>query len=382
MDFVFKDEIREFMQKRDDHCVSLYLPTHRAGRETEQDPIRLDNLLRGAEKELVAGGMRSPEARDLLEPALNLRKDGFFTRHLADGLSIFISKGLFRYFRLPIHFNEQLFVGRQFHLRPLAPMLHCCKRFYILTVSRKSVRLLECTEFGANEIELKDVPQGMREALGYDEESRLLFRTVPQASSPGGVPMFHGHGGGVESEKEDLWHYFQILKDSLHPYLREEEIPLVFAGVDYLFPMFRLVDVYKNTMNEIIEGNSDELDSQELLKRGLQVVSPYFHREREQAIGRYMDLSGGPLTSESLEEIVPSAVSGRIDTLFVDTGVQKWGKYDPVSGQVEVHSGQQNGDEDLLEVAFAHAHLNGGNVYGLGSVEMPGESGGAAVFRY
>jgi len=32
--------------------------------------------------------------------------------------------------------------------------------------------------------------------------------------------------------------------------------------------------------------------------------------------------------------------------------------------------------------AFAHAYLNGGTAYGLGSVEMPGEIGGAAVFRY
>lgn len=194
--------------------------------------------------------------------------------------------------------------------------------------------------------------------------------------------MLHGRGGGFESEKEHLWHYFQILKDSLHPYLKEQKIPLVFAGVDYLFPMFRLVDVYKNTMNEIIEGNPDELDSQELLRRGLPVVSPYFHREREQAIGRYMELLGGPLTSVSIEQIVPSAVVGRIDTLFMDTGLQKWGKYDPVSGQVELHSGRQTGDEDLLDVAFAHAYLNGANVYGLGSAEMPGDSGSAAVFRY
>ncbi len=382
MDFVFQDEIRQFMRKRDDPCVSVYLPTHRAGRETEQDPIRLDNLLRGAEKELLARGVRAPEARDMLEPALSLVKDGFFTRHLADGLSIFISKDLFRYFRLPIHFDERLFVGRQFYLRPLAPMLHCCKRFYILAVSRKSVRLLECTEFGVSEIELKDVPQGVREALGYDEESKLPFRTAPRASSPGGVPMFHGRGGGVESEKEHLWRYFQILKDSLRPYLREEKIPLVFAGVDYLFPMFRLADVYKNTMDEIIEGNPDELDSQELLKRGLPVAAPYFHRERRQAIGRYMELSGGPLTSDRIEEIVSSSVAGRIAALFVDTGVQKWGQYDPVSGRVEVHSGQQSVDEDLLEAAFAHAYLNGASVYGLSLEEMPTQSGAAAVFRY
>ena len=381
MDFVFQDEIRELMRKTDDHCVSLYLPTHRAGRETEQDPIRMDNLLRGAEKKLVARGMRSPEARDLLGPALDLLNDGFFTRHLADGLSIFIAKGLFRYFRLPIHFDERVSVGRQFYLRPLVPMLHCCKRFLILAVSRKSVRLLECTEFGVNEIELKNVPQSMREALGYDQESAPLFRMAAQASNSGAVSMTHGHGGGEESEKEHLRHYFQILKDSLHPYLREENLPLVFAGVDYLYPMFKLVDVYKNTVG-IIEGNPDGLDSQELLKRGLPAVSAYFRREQEQAVERYENHLGGSLASERIEEILPSAAAGRIDTLFEDIGVQKWGKYDPVSGQVEVHSGQQNGDEELLDAAFTQTYLNGENIYALDSAQMPGDSGVAAIFRY
>jgi hypothetical protein len=84
----------------------------------------------------------------------------------------------------------------------------------------------------------------------------------------------------------------------------------------------------------------------------------------------------------SIEEIVPSAAAGRIDTLFVDTGVQKWGKYDPVSGRVELHSAQEGGDENLLDAAFTHAYLNGGNVYGLDSAQMPAQSGGGAIFRY
>jgi hypothetical protein len=382
MDFILQDEITELMRRRHDYSVSLYLPTHRAGRETLQDPIRLDNLLRGAEKELTAGGMRSAEARELLGPALNLVKVGFFTRRLADGLSIFISQDFFRYFRLPVHFDERLFVGRQFYLRPLAPMLHCCRRFYILAVSRKSVRLLECTELGAHEIELEGVPQSMREAIGVDEEPTLLFRSVRQGPNPRGVSMFHGHGGGAETEKEYLWHWFQILKASLHPYLKEQDVPLVFAGVEYLFPMFRLADVYKNTIRDFIEGNPDELDASQLLKRALPIVSPWFRREKEQTIARYMDLLGGPLVSESIDEIVPGAAGGRIETLFVDIGARKWGKFDPVLGSVEVHPEQFKGDDDLLDVAFCQAYLNGGNVYGLDSAQIPGQSGVAAIFRY
>ena len=381
MDFVLQNEIRGLMRKRSDCCVSLYLPTHRTGRETLQDPIRLDNLLRGAEKELVAAGLRSSEARELLQPAQALLEDTFFTRRLAEGLSIFISKDFFKYFRLPIHFYERLHVGRQFYLKPLVPLLHSSKRFYVLAVSRKSLRLIECTEFGANEIELEGVPLNMREGLGYEEESIPLFRMSSQASSPGAATMVHGHGGAIESEKERLWRWFQILKDSLHPFLRQEKIPLVFAGVEYLFPLFREVEVYKNTLNEFIEGNPDEIDSLELQKKGLRLVSPYFSMEKERAIRRCMDLLGGGLASDNIVDILAGAAAGRVDTLFVNTGAEQWGTYDPSTGRVEVHSERQTGDEDLLDLAFVHTYLNGGNVYELESPEMAGKNA-AAILRY
>jgi hypothetical protein len=56
-----------FLNSHSDWCVSLYMPAHRAGRETEQDPIRFKNLLRQAEERLHAEGMRSAEARNFLK---------------------------------------------------------------------------------------------------------------------------------------------------------------------------------------------------------------------------------------------------------------------------------------------------------------------------
>lgn len=267
MDFVLQDEIRQLMHTRSKWCVSLYLPTHKTGRDTLQDPIRLDNLLRAAEKELGAEGMRSSEARELLQPARDLLNEAFFSRRMAEGLSIFLSPDFFRHFKLPVAFNERLNIGPLFYLKPLIPLLHCCKRFFILAVSKKSLRLIECTDFGANDVELKGVPLSIQEALGYNEETIPLFRMSSQASSPGGSPMVHGHGGAAESEKERIRRWFLILKESLHPVFRQETIPLVFAGVEYLFPLFKQVQIYKNTLNEFIEGNPDEVDSPELQKK-------------------------------------------------------------------------------------------------------------------
>ncbi|MFZ2446624.1 MAG: hypothetical protein WAW37_09710 [Syntrophobacteraceae bacterium] len=375
MDLILRDEIKELMQKRDDFCVSAFLPTHRAGREIEQDPIRLDNLLRGAEKELLARGMRSTSARELLAPAFALMKEGFFTRRQADGLGIFASPGFFRYYQAPIHFQELLSIGKRFHFKPLVPLLNAGNRFYILAVSRKSVRLFQCTEFGVSEVELEGVPKSMNEALGYETEARLTFRATS-------VPMFHGHGGGAETEKEYLRNYFQRLRDSLHPYLRDEKAPLIFAGVEYLFPIFKNVNLYHTTMAEAIEGNPDGLAPEELHRRGVEIVGPHFRKVREEAIRRYEDTSCNGQCTDRLEKILKGAFEGRVDTLLVDTTVRKWGTFDPVSGAVEVHEEPAPGDEDLIDLATVETFLNGGTIYPVEAARIPGSAAVSAIFRY
>jgi hypothetical protein len=39
-------------------CISIFMPTHRLGREVQQDPIRLKNLLGEAEEHSLASDLR------------------------------------------------------------------------------------------------------------------------------------------------------------------------------------------------------------------------------------------------------------------------------------------------------------------------------------
>ena len=78
MDILSRDDLKNLSEKRDGWHVSIFMPTHRAGPETQQDPIRLKNLLGQAEEQLVAAGLRPPEAQARLEPASKLVQDGLF----------------------------------------------------------------------------------------------------------------------------------------------------------------------------------------------------------------------------------------------------------------------------------------------------------------
>jgi hypothetical protein len=71
-------------------ALSIYFPTHIAGREIRQDPIRLKNLLSSAADRLAAT-WRRPEIEDFLGPAESLVGDEEFWRHQQQGLAAFLA---------------------------------------------------------------------------------------------------------------------------------------------------------------------------------------------------------------------------------------------------------------------------------------------------
>lgn len=78
MDPLAHAELKRLSSVAGQWCVSIFLPTHRAGIEVQQDPIRLKNLIREAERQLADAGVRGPETAALLEPARSLLSDSHF----------------------------------------------------------------------------------------------------------------------------------------------------------------------------------------------------------------------------------------------------------------------------------------------------------------
>ncbi|HEY0868602.1 MAG TPA: hypothetical protein VGE01_14555, partial [Fimbriimonas sp.] len=101
--------------------MSIFLPTHPESRDVRQDPIRLKNLLRQAEDDLVQHGMRGTLARDLLEPARQLLDDPGFWTGPAGSLAVFLCEGYKQIWRLPIEAEEQAIVNDKFEIKPLLP---------------------------------------------------------------------------------------------------------------------------------------------------------------------------------------------------------------------------------------------------------------------
>jgi hypothetical protein len=385
MDILSKKDLVDLSLVDDGWHVSIFMPTHRAGPETQQDPICLKNLLVLARERLQAVGLRLPEAEARLEPVSRLLQDSPFWRHQGDGLAVFVSGELFRHYRLPLSVEEQVVVAKGFHVKPLLPLLSGDGRFYLLALSQDEVRLFQGTRYRIAEIDLEEAPASKAEALRYDDpERRLQFHT---ASGPSGgegsrPAMFHGHGAPSQDQKDGILRYFHKLDTGLQAVLAGEQAPMVLAGVDYLLPLYRRASSYPNLLEEGITGSPENLDAGELHQKAWPLVQPHFQEERASAARRLAQSAGGTGMSDRTVEIVPAAFQGRVDTLFVALDVEQWGTFEPGTHQLSLHDTPQPGDSDLADLAAVQTLIHGGAVYALKLEEMPVDASAVALFRY
>jgi len=383
MNLLTKDDLKALIEKHRGWCVSIFMPTHRAGKEIQQNPIRFKNLLGEAEQRLLAAGLRAPEAQKLLKPGQRLLQDSFFWMHQSDGLAVFLSSEMFRHYRLPLEFEELVVVTDRFHIKPLLSLFTGEERFYVLALSQNEIRLFQGTRYSVSEVELEDVPESLTEALKYDDpEKQLQFHTGTPKRTGKRPAMFHGHGVGIDDTKDNILRYFRQIDKGLHELFRKEQAPLVLAGVEYLFPIYREANTYPHLLEEGIKGNPEEFSAEELHEQAWAIVQPLFLKAQEEAAARYKQLAGTEQASNNLKVIIPAAYRGRVEVLFVGVGTQKWGTFDPGTNMVHLHQEAEPADEDLLDLAAIQTLLNGGTVYAVEPEEVPDDAPLAAVFRY
>jgi hypothetical protein len=194
--------------------------------------------------------------------------------------------------------------------------------------------------------------------------------------------MFHGHGGSDADDNYLLLEYFRAINKGLHELLKEERVPLVLAGVEYLFAIYREANTYRHLVGEGVTGSVDSLKPGALHHRAWAVVRPHFEKQQRDAVAQFQNLQNSGRVSTDTKDIVPAAVQGRVECLFVQKGAQQWGEYDVETGQVRMVSQPTNGTKDLPEFAAAQTFLQGGSVYALPPEQMPAPTPLAAIFRY
>ena len=385
MDRLTRDDLDTLLAAESDCCLSLFMPTHRTGGpELREDAIRFSNLVREADERLREQGCKGLALQQVQRSLEDLRNDEMFWRHQADGLAVFIAGEQRQTVRLPLKFEARCVVGPRFDITPLLPLLQGDGRFYVLAASQNHVRLLQGNRSEMHDIGADALPKSLRDALNIDEyQTHIQHHSMIGADiggGPRGQAIYHGHGGGDMSVKksDELLQFFRRIDNGLKEIFGVERVPLVFAGVEYLFPIFKEATGYRELVEEPVTGNPDQMSPQELHRKAWPLVESRFQKDRDAELDR-MAAAASP-SSTNPAEILAAARTGRVETLFLLEGGQWFGRFADESG--ELTTTEVGDGENLLNLVAIQTLQNGGRVFTVPAERIPGGGLTAARFRY
>lgn len=372
MTTITKKDIEQLFNIHSANCISIFIPTHRSGNEVLQklDTKSLKKELKEVKIKLEQKELNQNKINELVDPIQELIENTGFWRNQSDGLAIFLAEGFFKTYSLPINFKAYNYIANSFYIMPLMPMFVGDGSFYLMTLQLEDVKLYEMTKNSVTEIKINHlIPKRLEESVGYDyEEKGLQFRNQKEGY---GTATFHGHAEADYDRKNEILRYFRDINKGLMTILKDENVPMLIASQEYLFSIYKGINTYKPLLESHISYDSLETDKLVLLEKAWKTMGPIFDKERNKKIESFEKYDSTSRTSSDIKEVLPAALLGKIDTLFVRKDQDIFGIYDAVKHNVEIREDQENTHVSLLNMAAVKTFLQGGKVYFMEKDDMP-----------
>lgn len=376
MTLISKQKIEDLYHINSEYCVSIFVPTHRAGEKVlqQEDALALKNELKKVKQKLSNKGMQEKAINKLLRPAQELVDNSPFWREQSDGLAIFITEDFFEKHTLPVYFEAFNYVSTSFYLKPLMPLFVDDGDFYLMTLDLGNVNLYDCTAYSYTEILIQDlIPEQKQDRVGYDyEEKNLQFRTQ-QAGS--GQAVFHGHEAATGKRKNEIKKYFRAINDGLLNIFKGEKKPLLIASQDYLYGIYNTVNSYPYLVDTNIKVNLDAANLYEIHEVAWDKMAPIFDQKRKTKIERFNTEQGTGTTAVGINKVLKAAIHGKIDTLFCENKADVFGKYKNENERIAVTESEKSEEDEntisLMNLAAIKTLLKGGDVFLLEKENMP-----------
>lgn len=385
MALLSKQEIVNLHEVNQKNCISIFIPTHRAGKKVleQEDALVLKNELKDVKIKLSERGIQNDIITKMVRPVQDLIDDSSFWREQSDGLALFIADGFYEKHTLPIYFEAFNYVSDSFYLKPLMPLFVDDGNFYLIILELSNVKLYECTQHSFTEYIIDDlVPESIQDRVGFDfEEKNLQFRT--QQAGIGQV-MYHGQEAATGKSKNEIKKYFRAINDGLQTVFKEQNRPLLIASQEYLFDIYKGVNSYPNLMQENCKVDLTAASIFEIHESAWEMMVPIFDQKKKDKIALFLDAEGTGKTAIGIDKILPTAFSGKIDTLFCENRANIFGTFKEENDMVIATASEENNNTiSLMNRAAIQTFLKGGSVYLLDKEEMPNPNSRInALFRY
>jgi len=368
--------------------VSLFFPTHPTYPDSQQDPIRLSNGLKEAERQLTEAGWRESDVAELVAEAAARDKDDVFWQYQDEGLAVFIEPGNTRWIKLPEAVPELTVVANRYHIRPLIPVLRDKGRFHVLAVTEDGARFFNGTQDGLRQIPVQDMPESAEKVWQRTEFDRDVgFHSRDRGQQVGGAdsPKYAALGESPEDYQTIvLDHYTRDIAKAVDAHLADSEAPLVLAALPRMLGYLSQHLEYRHVAPEHVSADPAPLSDKELHDKTWAVAEPVLTHERTELRNRLRNHVEGemPDVTRNLEGIIKATAEGRVDTVFVSAGETVWGIYDPTHRVIRIDHSPSAENEDLLNLAALRTLAQGGDVRALPEDVRAQLGPVAAFYRY
>lgn len=290
--------------------VSIYMNTHVFGRESAQDGVHFGDLVDDVATSLQRNG--NGGTKRLLAPLRTLATNTDFWQHQHGSVAFFGNDKSWECFTLAASSIETVAVDNLPFVLPLVPHIIEVTPFLLLALSKNTVRLFECDEHGAYEVQSGRIPVSFDDALRFEDPQAQL-----QFHSAGGIPISHGHGIGDEVAKQRLDRFLHAVDRAIVEDEAAPARPLVLAAVDATVSRYRHVSAYQTILDRHISGNPDRLSAQHLHEQALSIMREREMNAQQDDIDRIRNLVGTGNVETHTDDIAASAKAGRVATLFL-----------------------------------------------------------------
>lgn len=270
-------------------------------------------------------------------------------------------------------------VADNFHTKPLIKILQMNRRFLVLALSEKRVRLFEGDSEGLAEKRAEEIPSSLQQAVGLWEQEPFRWGSF---TATGMMPQ--------ASDLSKLWEaykveYLRAIDRELIKRLAGDRIPLVLACVEELYGLYRKISEYPWLVEEgYIKGNPDHISEEELHRKAWEIIEPIFQQRLERLIEEFNSKLGTGLAGQGLKEIARAAVEGRVSDLLLKDGMRIWGVLDRSTGEIFIGEDEPNPvDADLLDEVAEVTLVKKGDVWVLPAEEFPlSDHAAGAIYRW
>lgn len=295
-------------------CVTVIIPTHKTSPERSIDPIEVNKTIKQVKDNLLLkyGKKKGAELAGKLE---EFEKSIDYT-HNAEGLGLFVSAEISEIVQFPFPVIEKTIVGDKFETRDLIYLSAYLEDYLLLSISMDETKLYRGSGTELKEIRNNDFPRKYIDDYEYER---------PSLGSSYGPSLKSTEKDKSIITKERVERFLHETDKLLSPYLNNNHIPLIIAGVKQELGYFQKESTHTAQIAGKIVGNYTHSSLTEFGEMAFERIIKHREKITQQEIEKLSDSIGKELAVTGIRSVWKAAMEGKGLLLMVEKDFTKPG---------------------------------------------------------